>query len=82
MCETSSTIKREVVPQLVNKMRVLIQMMKTVIETVTEKLLRPKHQSCNKPREAGKARQEKLRGPHFWGDFCHWATTDPTQKEN
>ena len=26
-------------------------------------LQRPKHQSCNKPRETGKARQEELRGP-------------------
>ena len=45
-------------------------------------LQRPKHLSCNKPRETGKARKEELRGPHFWGDFCRLATTDPTQKEN
>ena len=41
-------------------------------------LQRPKHQICNKPRETGKVRQEGLRGPHFWGDFCHWATSDPS----
>ena len=83
MCETSTTTKPEVVAQLVNKMRALIQQMKTIIEAVTEKLSKePKYQSCNKPRETGKARQERLRGPHFWGDFCRWATTDSTLKEN
>ena len=41
-----------------------------------------KYQSCNKPRETDKARQEELRGPHFWGDFCRWASTDPIHKEN
>ena len=38
MCETSATTKPEVVAQLVNEMRVLIQEMKTIIEAVTEKL--------------------------------------------
>ena len=38
MCETAATTKPEVVAQLVNKMRALIQVMKTVIEAVTEKL--------------------------------------------
>ena len=38
MCETSATSKPEVIAQLVNKMRALIQEMKIVIEAVTEKL--------------------------------------------
>ena len=38
MCETSATTKPEVVAQLVNEMRVLIQEMKTVIKAVAEKL--------------------------------------------
>ena len=37
-CETSATTKPEVVPQLVNEMRALIQEMKTVIEAVPGKL--------------------------------------------
>ena len=82
MCETSTTTKPEVVSQLVNEMRALIQEIKTVIEAVMEKLSKDPNISCNKPRETGKDRQEELRGPHFWGDFCCWATTDPTQKEN
>ena len=61
----------------------LIQEMKTIIEVITEKnLQKSKHQSCNKSRETGKVSQVELRGPYFWGDFCHWATTDPSQKEN
>ena len=53
MCETSKTTQPEVVAQLVNKMRVLIQEMKTIIIAVTWKTLkRPKYQSiCNKPRK-------------------------------
>ena len=38
MCEISATTKPEVVAQLVNEMRALIQEMKTVIEAVTGKL--------------------------------------------
>ena len=38
MCETCATIKPEVVAQLVNEMRAQIQEMKTIIESVTEKL--------------------------------------------
>ena len=45
-------------------------------------LQRLKHQSCNQPREIGKARQEKFWSPHFWGDFSRWATTDSTRKGN
>ena len=37
MCETSATTKHEVVAQLVNKIRPLIQVMKTIIEAVIEK---------------------------------------------
>ena len=61
MCEASTNTKPEMVAQLVNKMRALILEMKTVIEAVTEKLSK----DPNKPRETGKARQGKLRGPHF-----------------
>ena len=78
MCETSATTKPEVVAQLVNKMRALIQEMKTIIEAVTEKLSKDPYNRV----VTSQARQEKLRSPYFWGDFCHWATTDPTQKEN
>ena len=38
ICEISTTTKPEVVAQLVNEMRVLIQKTKTIIEAVTEKL--------------------------------------------
>ena len=38
MCETSTTTKPKVVAYFVNKMRALIQQMKTIIEAVTEKL--------------------------------------------
>ena len=38
MCETSATTKPEVVAQLVNEMRMLIQKMKTITEAVIEKL--------------------------------------------
>ena len=38
MCEISTTTKPEVVAYFVNKMRALIQQMKTVIEAFTEKL--------------------------------------------
>ena len=36
MCETETTIKPEVVVQLVNEIKALIQEMKTIIRTVTE----------------------------------------------
>ena len=38
MCETSTTAKPEVVAQLANEMRALIQEIKTIIEAVIEKL--------------------------------------------
>ena len=65
-CETNATTILKVVAQLVNEMRALIQKMKTVKEVVTEKLSKdPNTRVCNKPRETGKAREEKLRSPHF-----------------
>ena len=52
MHEISATIKPEVVAQIVNKTRALIQDMKTVIEAVTEKLSKNPRVATNQERQA------------------------------
>ena len=62
MCETSATTKPEVIAQLVNEMRVLIQEMKTVIEAITEKLSKtqtPELQQAKRDRQSQTGRAQR-----------------------
>ena len=61
MCETSVTTKPEVVAQLVNEMRALIQEMKTIIEAVTEKL--SKNPEFQQVKRDGQSQTGRARGP-------------------
>ena len=59
--KTSTTTKPEVVAQLVNEMRALIQEIKTVIGAVAEKLSKKDPNT----RETNKTNQGEPKGPHF-----------------
>ena len=72
ICETSTTTKPEVVAQLVNKMRVLTQEIKTVIEAHTKKLSKdPNTRVATSQERQAKPDRKSSEGPHFWGDSCH-----------
>ena len=62
MCKTSAVTEPKVVAHLVNKMRALIQEMKTVIEAVPEKLSKDPNTrvASSQERQAKPARQSSV----------------------